>query len=71
MTKTMNHAAYMKSLRTKTQDELLFIIHDAGESAELGGENAGYYMDEAHYARMRLRDLITIDCMKNYPSRPL
>jgi len=55
--KSMNHAAYQKSLRTKTVDSLRFIAKDAHAAmlAHPHGENAGYYADEVHYATMELR----------------
>lgn len=57
MKKTMNHAAYQKAVRTKSEAELRFIIQDAKEAiqAQPEGINAGYYQDEIHYAAAELR----------------
>lgn len=57
MPKTMNHAAYQRGLRSKSEAELRFIIADAGEAARINpsGENHGYYADEVHYAAMELK----------------
>jgi len=57
MAKQMNHAQYQKSLRRKTIDQLRFIIQDAREASEANpeGENAGYYIDEMHYAYAELQ----------------
>ena len=54
--KTMDHAAYQKSLRTKPEESLRFIIKDANEAikAQPDGENAGYYADEVSYCCMEL-----------------
>lgn len=56
MPKVMDHGAYQKRLRKKTDSELRFIIKDAGEAlaAMPYGENAGYYQDEIHYAHAEL-----------------
>lgn len=56
MAKKMNHTAYPKSLRRKSIDQLRFIIQDAREASEANpeGENAGYYIDEMHYAYAEL-----------------
>jgi len=53
----IDHAAYAKSLRTKTEAELRYIIKDAGEAAAANptGHKAGYYQDEVHYAAAELR----------------
>lgn len=58
MKKTMNHGAYQKSLKQKTDAELRYIIKDAGEARDAmpEGPNAGYYADEVHYAAMELRE---------------
>lgn len=55
--KTMNHAEYQKSLRSKTVTELMFIQKDAAKARDAmpDGENSGYYADEVHYAGMELR----------------
>ena len=53
--KEMNHAEYQKQLRTKSDEALRFIIKDAQEAAALMNDNAGYYLDEIHYAAAELR----------------
>jgi len=55
--KVMNHAEYIKGLRSKSTAELEFTIKDAGEAAAAmpDGENAGYYLDEVSYAADELR----------------
>lgn len=55
MPKYMNHSEYQRKMHAKSIPELEFIVKDAGESAALNGENAGYYMDEVHYASAELR----------------
>lgn len=49
--KTMNHVDYPKSLKTKTDEQLRFIMKDAKEAIDAmpNGENAGYYQDEICY----------------------
>jgi hypothetical protein len=56
MKKTMNHTEYPKTLRTKSEAELRWIIKDAGEAAQANpeGVNAGYYADEVNYAASEL-----------------
>lgn len=54
MKKQMNHAACQKAMKTRSDAELHYIIKDAGEARDCGGENAGYYADEVHYAAMEL-----------------
>lgn len=53
--KQIDHAAYQKNLKSKTIEQLKFIIKDASEAANLGGDNAGYYLDEVSYAAAELR----------------
>ncbi len=55
--KVMNHVRYPKSLKKKTVEELLYIQQDAYAAAVAnpGNPNAGYYMDEVHYAAAELR----------------
>ncbi len=53
--KKMNHSEYQKALKKKSVDELRFIVKDAREAAELKNENAGYYLDEVHYAAAELQ----------------
>ena len=55
---TMSHDAYQRSLKSKTDDELKFIIRDAREAAQANpqGEKAGYYQDEVLYAQMELKN---------------
>lgn len=57
MTKTMNHAEYQKNLARKSIMELEYIVKDAAEAVRINptGVNAGYYMDEVHYAAAELR----------------
>lgn len=57
MLKKMDHAAYQKGLRSKTDEELQFIAKDANEAATVNpqGVNAGYYADEVHYALAELK----------------
>jgi len=54
--KTMDHAAYQKRLKTRTNDVLIFIMQDAQEAIDAWphGENAGYYADEIGYAAAEL-----------------
>ena len=56
MKKNMDHTAYPKSLRNKSEAELHWIIKDAGEAARANpeGVNAGYYADEVNYASSEL-----------------
>jgi len=55
--KKMDHAAYQRGLKRKSIDQLRFIIQDAREASEANpeGENAGYYIDEMHYAYAELQ----------------
>ena len=57
MKKTMDHGAYPKALRKKSEAELRYIIKDAGEAVKAlpDGVNAGYYADEVLYAATELR----------------
>ena len=57
MAKQMHHIEYPKSLRSKPTASLYFIMKDAREAAEANpmGENAGYYLDEVHYAAMEIK----------------
>ena len=50
MVKTMNHFEYQKSLMKKSNEQLQFIIKDAGEASKIDGVNSGYYADEVLYA---------------------
>jgi hypothetical protein len=54
--KKMNHAEYQRKLKSKSIEELKYIIKDAREAEEAMpmGENAGYYADEQHYAAMEI-----------------
>ena len=54
--KKMDHAAYQKALREKSEEQLRYAIRDAGEAirAMPDGENAGYYADEVSYCAMEL-----------------
>lgn len=51
MAKIMNHSEYPKRLRSKTVEELRFIMKDADEAIKAmpTGENVDYYMDEICY----------------------
>lgn len=57
MTKTMDHPGYQKAMRAKSDEQLRFIVNDATAAARANptGENAGYYLDEVHYAAAELR----------------
>lgn len=57
MPKKMDHAAYQANLKSKSFDELAFIIQDAKEAeiANPQSENSGYYADEVHYASAEIR----------------
>lgn len=57
MLKKMDHAKYQAALKNKSWAELSYIISDASETIQANpeGENAGYYMDEIHYASMEIR----------------
>ncbi len=61
--KTMNHAQYQTSLHSKSKAALRFILTDTQEVLEANpnGENAGYYMDEQHYAAMELTSRAKIE----------
>jgi hypothetical protein len=52
----IDHANYPKSLRSKSDESLRFIIKDCKEAIFLFPENpkAGYYADEIHYCSMEL-----------------
>lgn len=49
--KTMNHIEYPKSLKTKNEAFLRYVMKDAKEAIDAmpEGENAGYYADEICY----------------------
>ena len=53
----INHSEYPKRLRSLPTESLYFIIKDAGEALRVnpGGDKAGYYSDEIHYAAMELK----------------
>ena len=56
--KKMDHNAYPKSLRGKTESELRNIIADCKEVIRLQGDfnpNLSYYMDEICYCTNELR----------------
>jgi hypothetical protein len=52
----IDHIAYPEKLRTKTVEELRYIMKDATEAmnAMPNGHKAGYYADEVNYASMEL-----------------
>jgi hypothetical protein len=54
--KTMNHATYPKSLKTKSSESLRYIIADCQKAiaAMPDNENNGYYADEINYCSMEL-----------------
>ena len=56
MIKNMNHGEYQKKLKSKDDGELCYIIADARDAINTmpDNPNAGYYMDEIHYAVMEL-----------------
>lgn len=53
----IDHAAYPDRLRSKTREELMFIIKDADEARRANpySPKAGYYADEISYAAAELR----------------
>ena len=53
----IDHREYPKSLKSKTDDSLRYIIKDAKEAmaANPNGRKAGYYADEVNYAAMELK----------------
>ena len=55
--KVMNHTQYPKSLKSKTVQELRYIIKDCQEAitANPPNPNNGYYADEINYAGMELK----------------
>lgn len=57
MKKTMDHTAYPRLMKRKSDEALHFIIKDAKEAIAVNpdGVNAGYYADEVHYAAMELK----------------
>ena len=52
----INHTEYPKSLKSKSDDSLRFIIKDAKEALFLFPEadKSGYYADEINYCAMEL-----------------
>ena len=54
--KNMDHKNYPKSLKTKTEAQLRFIIKDCQEAlaANPDNENSGYYSDEICYCASEL-----------------
>lgn len=57
MKNEIDHTAYPKSLKGKSDMALRFIINDAQEAIEANPENpkAGYYADEINYCAMELK----------------
>lgn len=55
--KKMDHSDYQRRLKSKSDEELKFIIKDAREAIEANPDNPnnGYYQDEISYAGMELR----------------
>jgi len=58
MDKQIDHINYPKSLKTKTIQQLRYIIKDASEAilANPIGHKSGYYADEICYASQELRN---------------
>lgn len=56
MSKVMNHAVYQAGLKTRSREELDYIIKDAGEAIRVNPEsvNVSYYADEIHYCAMEI-----------------
>jgi hypothetical protein len=56
MKKTMNHAEYRASLKSKSWSALWHIARDAKEAADANPEgiNTGYYLDEVNYCTMEI-----------------
>ena len=54
--KQINHAEYMKKVKTLTEESLRYIIKDAQEAMEAMPNNTknGYYADEINYCCMEL-----------------
>lgn len=52
----IDHAAYARRCRSRSEAELLFIVADcrAALAAMPDGDKAGYYQDEIHYAHAEL-----------------
>jgi hypothetical protein len=52
----MNHAVYQAGLKSRSREQLDYIIKDAGEAIRANPEshNVGYYADEIHYASMEI-----------------
>ncbi len=52
----MNHSQYQKSLKTKSDESLLFIIKDCQEALSANPDNpkASHYSDEICYCGMEL-----------------
>lgn len=52
-----NHANLISSMRTKSDDQLRFIMSDAHDAINANPENpkCGHYQDEIHYAGMELK----------------
>jgi hypothetical protein len=56
MKNQINHAAYMKKVKTLDDASLRYIIADCQEALNNfpNGEKAGYYADEINYCAMEL-----------------
>lgn len=54
--KKMDHKEYPKSLKTKSIDELNYIMKDAYEATQAmpNNPNNGYYLDEINYCAMEI-----------------
>ena len=57
MKKIMSHNLYMAACKTRTTEQLEYVVSDAREAlaAMPDGINAGFYADEIHYNSMELR----------------
>ena len=53
----IDHAEYPERLKSKTREELMYIMKDADQArtANPQGPKAGYYADEISYAGAELR----------------
>ena len=53
----IDHVEYPKRLRSKSEDELRYIVKDAAEAAEAmpDAPQTGYWLDEVNYALMELK----------------
>lgn len=71
--KKMDHSSYQESLKSKSDDELRYIIQDCKKALEAFPENpnAGYYQDEIHYCAQELKNrskLASVKVAKKSPA---